>query len=72
MGLVTYKLFDTSYEGDHMTFDQSPEEQDKETENALELYGKWEGWRKDEMWIADAVEWFIRGKADPRYFTFKS
>lgn len=69
---IVYNLFDMSYEGDYQIFDETQEEMDKSIENALELYRKWEGWRAEEMWIADAVEWFVRGKADFRHFPSKS
>lgn len=71
MSLLVENLFDTSYEGAYMTFDETEEEMEKNMENAAQLYRQWEGWRDDEMWIADAVEWFIRGKANPDNFPSK-
>lgn len=60
--LIAYTLFNMEYEGDYMTFDQTQDEIEQNTESALVLYGKWDGWRDDEIWIADVVEWLIRGK----------
>ncbi len=60
--LIAYTLFDMEYDGDYMTFDQSQDEIEKSTEPALVLFREWDGWRDDEIWIADAVEWLINGK----------
>lgn len=45
-----------------MTFDQAQDEIEQNTEAALVLYRRWDRWRDDEILIADAVEWLIRGK----------
>lgn len=45
-----------------MTFDQAQDEIERNTEAALVLYRRWDGWRDEEIWIADAVEWLIRGE----------
>lgn len=52
------------YDGDYMTFDQSQDEIEPNTESALLLYRGWDGWRDEEIWIGDTVEWLIRGKAN--------
>lgn len=60
--LIVFTLFNMEYEGDYMTFDQAQDEIEQNTEAALVLYRTWDGWRDDEIWIADAVERLIRGK----------
>lgn len=63
--LVTYLLFDMSYEGDYMEFGEEIQEDiDREINCALESFRKWEGWRDDEIWIADALEAIIQGQGD--------
>lgn len=70
--VIAYTLFDMSYEGAYMTFDISQKEMDKNTDSALALYHTWKGWRKDEMWIVDAVEWIIWGKCRVEFLPSKS
>jgi hypothetical protein len=70
--VIAHTLFDMSYDGSFMTFDQSQEEMDQNIESALALYYSWEGWREDEMWIADAVEWLIQGKGKYKFLPSKS
>jgi hypothetical protein len=66
--VLTYNLFDMSYEGDYMDFEEENQEEiDREIKAGLELFRKWEGWREDEMWIADALEAIIQGKGHYRY-----
>ncbi len=47
--------------------EENQEEIDREIKAGLELFRKWEGWREDEMWIADALEAIIQGKGHYRY-----
>lgn len=70
--IIAYGLFDMSYEGDYMSLDFSQEEMETSVASALEQYRKWEGWRDDEIWIADAMEWIIQGKARYEYLPCKS
>lgn len=42
--------------------EESQEEIDRQINCGLDLFRKWEGWRDDEMWIADALEAIIQGK----------
>ena len=66
--MLTYCLFDMSYEGDYMVHgEESQEEIDREINCGLDLFRKWEGWRDDEMWIADALEAIIQGKGEYHY-----
>lgn len=63
--VFTYCLFDMSYEGDYMVLEgESQEEIDRQINLGLDLFRKFEGWRDDEMWIADALEAIIQGKDD--------
>lgn len=66
--VLSYFLFDTSYEGDYMILgEESQEDIDRQISCGLDLYRRWEGWRTDEMWIADALEAIIQGKGDCNY-----
>lgn len=66
--VLTYCLFDMSYEGDYMVLgEESQEEIDRQINRGLDLFRKWEGWRDDEMWIADALEAIIQGKGKYHY-----
>ncbi|MCJ1263116.1 hypothetical protein MMC22_002986 [Lobaria immixta] len=70
--LLAYNLFDMSYEGDYMVFgEESQEDIDIEINRGLGLFRKWEGWRDDEMWIADALEAIIQGKGKYEYLPGK-
>ncbi len=61
--LVIYNLYDMRYEGDYMRLEEETQEElDQQMQIALEQFRKWEGWREDEMWIADALEAIIQGK----------
>lgn len=66
--VLSYCLFDMSYEGDYMILgEESQEDIDRQINRGLDLYRRWEGWRTDEMWIADALEAIIQGKGDYNY-----
>lgn len=58
--VFSYCLFDVSYEGDYVVLgEESHEDIHRQTKHGLDLYRKWEGWRDDEMWVADALETII-------------
>lgn len=63
--VLTYCLFDMSYERDYMVLEgESQEEIDRQINFGFDPFRKFEGWRDDEMWIADALEAIIQGKDD--------
>ncbi|MCJ1469759.1 hypothetical protein MMC07_008401 [Pseudocyphellaria aurata] len=60
--VLTYNLFDMSYEGDYMVLgEETQEDIDRQINRGLNLFRKLEGWRDDEMWIADALETIVQG-----------
>jgi hypothetical protein len=63
--VITYGLFDMSYEGDYMEFkaDDKPETEAEQLkrENAVDEIRRW-SWRLDEIWIGEALV-AIAGKA---------
>lgn len=66
--VLSYCLYDMSYEGDYMILgEETQEDIDRQINRGLDLYRKWEGWRTDEMWIADALEAIIQGKGNYDY-----
>lgn len=66
--MLSYCLFDMSYEGDYVVLgEESQEDINRQINRGLDLYRKWEGWRDDELWIADALEAIIQGKGDYDY-----
>lgn len=66
--VLSYLLFDMSYEGDYMVIEEvSQEDIDRQVSRGLDLFQKWQGWRDDEMWIADALEAIIQGKGKYEY-----
>ncbi|KAI9790625.1 MAG: hypothetical protein M1816_004958 [Peltula sp. TS41687] len=64
--VLTYGLFDMSYEGDYMEFkaDDEPETEAErlERERAVDEIRRW-SWRDDESWIGDALKVIVVGKA---------
>jgi hypothetical protein len=51
------------YEGDYMPLEEETQEElDEQMQTGLERFRKWEGWRKDEMWIVDLLEAIVQGK----------
>ncbi|MCJ1465692.1 hypothetical protein MMC07_004311 [Pseudocyphellaria aurata] len=61
--VLSYNLFDMSYEGDYMVLgEETQEDIDRQITRGLNLFRKLEGWRDDEMWIADALEAIVHGK----------
>ena len=60
--LISYLLFDMSYEGDYAVLEEeSVEEVEQQRREAVQQYQTWDGWRDEEMWIADAVQAIIQG-----------
>jgi hypothetical protein len=64
--VLTYSLFDMSYEGDYMEFppDDQPETEEEALERgmAIDEINRW-NWRDNELWIRDALTAIISGKA---------
>jgi hypothetical protein len=64
--VLTYGLFDMSYDGDYMEFkaDDEPETEAErlERERAVKEIQRW-SWRDDEFWIRDALMAIVAGKA---------
>lgn len=63
--VLTYSLFDMTYEGDYMEFkaDDEPETEAErlERERAVDEINRWR-WRDDESWIGDALVAIVAGK----------
>ena len=65
--LISYNLFDMSYEGDIMVLEEeSDEEVEQERRQAVQQFQTWEGWRDEEIWIMDAVQAIIEGNGHYR------
>ncbi len=64
--ILTYSLFDMSYEGDYMEFkpDDEPETESEklEREKAVDEIRQW-SWRDEESWIGDLLVAIVAGKA---------
>ena len=64
--VLTYGLFDMSYEGDYMEFkaDDEPETEAERLERgrAVNEIQRW-NWRDDEIWVGDALVAIVAGKA---------
>ena len=64
--ILTYGLFDMSYEGDYMEFkpDDEPETEAEqlEMERAVDEIRQW-SWRDEESWIGDLLVAIVAGKA---------
>lgn len=69
--VLSSTLFDMSYEGNYRVLDEeSQEELDRHISRGLDLFQKLEGWRDDEMWIADALKAIIKGQCIYSYLPF--
>lgn len=51
---------------------KSQEDIDRQIKRGLDLYQKWEGWRDDEIWTADALEANIQEKGDYDYLIYRA
>ena len=64
--VLTYGLFDMSYEGDYMEFKANDEPETKaeqlERERAVDEIKRW-SWRDDECWIGDVLVAIVAGQA---------
>ena len=66
--VIAHSLFDMSYEGDYVVLEEENQEDlQKERILAVQQYQTWEGWRDEEMWIADAVQAIIQGNGHYDY-----
>ena len=58
-----------SYEGSYMMLDEESEDDvEQQRRQAVERYQTWEGWRDEEVWIADAVQAIIQGNGDYDFY----
>lgn len=63
--MISYSLFDMSYEGSYMVLDEESEDDvEQQRRQAVERYQTWEGWRDEEVWIAGVVQAIIQGNGD--------
>ncbi|MCJ1351077.1 MAG: hypothetical protein MMC33_001059 [Icmadophila ericetorum] len=63
--MISYSLFDMSYEGSYIVLDEESEDDvEQQRRQTVKRNQTWEGWRGDEVWIADAVQAIIQGNGN--------